>query len=516
MTDGAHGLDRTGPAAGGHERSAGGRSGDSAAPATGRSDRSGGFSESTTAPPGRLSATAAALVAAVAVLSIGVAGDFRLAAGLSVLGAVGFAAGVTRLATDDPWRVAAGMLLAVVSSGVLVVAAALGPTPTVWGLWIAVFGAAILRLRSADGGRLADAVGVLSYGLVPVWSAAFIAVLLSPLALFSRVVVEATGAVTGTSGLPTLSLLLALATLSARAALGVLPVARLTAPDDRERFRDRVGIVERALWRLGVLAALSVPAAMVFEVTALATDPALSSSVAVVAGSEPLRATLLAVAGVACVTATSAVVVRWAGGSVLERTRRGVAAGVGACLAAGAALAHGPVLDLLSWAAPPAVARLVSGLRRSPGGAATTLLVVSIALILVVATLFLLLVVTDLGLVPARTAEPAVAAAALLAAVALSAGSLPAAVVVGGVTAAMVVWDLGEYAVGIGERVPGGAPRVESVHAAGSVGAGVAVTALVAGAHGLVARVEPTGTAAAVALAAALVGGLALAAALRR
>ncbi len=484
-------LGRTGPAAGGDRPDDGG---------------SATVSPAVTADPGRTSATVALLVAVAAVLAVGVTGGFPVAALLSAAGGAALAWSVSLLATGDPVRVALGATVGAAAAVEVVAAGALGGV-VAWSLWVGVFGVALARFRP-DSGRLFDGVSVLAYGLVPLWVATLLAVVVRPAATALTTGAAAFG-VTGEFVLTTLAVLVVATTVSVRAALGVLPFAALAPRSTADRPGAAVERGRRWLLWVARLAVVSVPVAAVVEGTGAA------SGVTAVVGAPPVRMSLAAAAGGGCAVTVTVLVLRWVGGSLLERSGHGMAAGVGVALTAAVVVARGPLLSRVLAGASPSVTVAVTELRALAGGPATVLFLVAAGLVAVVVTLFLLLVLVQVGVVPRRTAAPALGTAGLLAGVVLAADGLPAAVAVGGVASAMVVWDLGEYAVGIGEEVPGGAPRVEAVHAAGSLAVGAAVTALVAGGHAAVAGVEPSGAPAVAALAAALVGALALSALLR-
>lgn len=477
-------------------------------PATGRRSSRDGPAGATPAAssasgpgPGRTSATVALVVAALATLCVGVAGGFGIAAALSVAGGTALAWAVSLVTSDDPLRVGLGAATGTVATVEVAVAGVVGG-PAAWALWVGVFGVGLVRFRPS-GGRVVDGVSVLGYGLVPLWVAAVLAVLARPAVTALVTLVTSTG--DGEAFvLTTLVLLAAVGAASVRAALGVLPLRVLAA--DRTA-RPAVERVRRWLLWVAALAAVGVPVAAVLEGAGVTVAAGLATSVA--------RLSLAAVAAGGCAVTVAVLAVRWAGGSMLSRTGSGVAAGVGVVFSAVVVAARVPVVSrTLSVASPPVTAAVVE-LRSFAGASAAALLVVAVGLVAVVVTLFSLPALVGSGVVPRRAAAPTLGVVGLLAGVVFAADGLPAPVVVGGVASAMVVWDLGEFAVGVGEEVPDGAPRTEAVHAAGSLAVGAAVTALVAGGHAAVASVEPGGASAVAALVAALVGALALSTLLR-
>lgn len=459
--------------------------------------------EATTADPGRTSATVALLVAALAAIAVGVAGGVAVAALLAVAGGAALAWAVSLLAADDPARVAAGAGVGAVAAVEVFAAGALGGL-VAWALWVGVFAAGLSRFRPTSG-RPLDGVSVLAYGLVPLWTATLLAVLARPV-----VALLTTGtALLGSAGgfaLTTLALSAVASAVSLRAALGVLPFEAIAPRSTTDRASAAVERGRHWLLWITRLAVVGVPVAAVLDGLGATGE---------VAGVSVLRVSLAVFAAGACGVTVTGLVLRWVGGSLLDRRGHGVAAGVGVGLTVVVVAARGPVLSRTLSGASPAVTAAVVELRSFAGASATALLLAAVGLAAVVVTLFSLFVLVQVGVVPRRTAAPAIGATGLLAGVVLAADGLPAAVAVGGVASAMVVWDLGEYAVGIGEEVPGGAARTEAVHAAGSLAVGVAVTALVAGGHAAVTGVEPGGAPAVAALAAALVGALSLSALLR-
>jgi hypothetical protein len=479
--------------------------------------------------PARRSAT---LSAAVAVLAGGVAGwlaGHPVPAVLALAGGVVTGVAVAALGDDDPRRVAAGVVLAA-TGAVVVLGGVVSATAVTLPLVAVGLGAATGALGALGRGRLLDAVGPLAVGSVPLGLAAGASVALPLVVDAARGVLSAALSAGGRLDLFGASVLALVAAVALREAVRSVPAVELAAREDRDRIASQVAAVDRALGRairataggVGVGLCLFVYRALV------GLPPGVADLLGALFGTPLVRGPLVAVAVAGGGVAVTAGLVRWVGAATVEGGRRVASVLAGAALAGGLVVASVPLVAV-AGALPPAAGDVVVGLDRSFGPAAAALVPPTVALLVVWTGLFALPAGVGLGLVPDRATGPAVASAGLFGVAVGVAGRAPAAAVVGVVAAGMVAWDLGEYAVGLGEEVAPppatgesttveavpGADHAEAVHAAGAVGVGVGAVLLGTGALVFARSVEPGGSTALAALAVALVGTLALVATLR-
>jgi hypothetical protein len=493
--------------------------------ATSPRDRTGGGSDgeaagvpSTGGPLVRTSTVLAAAVGSLATFLVGAAATTPLQAGALTVAGLGLAGGTTLLVGRDPVRAAGGTALSVLSACAVVAAVAAGRPVAMAALGLAAFAAPAIPLGSIGDDGVTEAAGTLVYALVPVGAFAALAVA----ARLLEAAVEASAAVTAPAdagaSLTGFAVLLLAAAGACLFALSSLPVVRLAHKRDRDRVRAGYRDLRSRLKRATVLAAASIPVSVLVWGVAEAS-PGVRSAVAplaAVTGAAPLRVGLLVVAVLGAVVGVSVRVVRWAGGGVVDLTRRGTAAAVGVGVSVLAIPLAGPLYEAATASLGARTVGLLQEFGNSIGPVATVLLAALVAVTVLVIALLALPAVVGLGLAPDRTAAPAFAAAGVLAGSALAVDAVPGYLTLGGVVAAMVVWDLGEYGVGVVEEVgDAAATRAESVHAAGTLGVGVLVGAGAVAVHALVAGVSIRGTAALAGLTVAFVGVVLLAAVLR-
>ncbi|PSQ16641.1 hypothetical protein BRD00_10295 [Halobacteriales archaeon QS_8_69_26] len=460
----------------------------------------------------------AAVLGLVGALGLGVATGTTGVALLATASATTLSVAVVLSTDGDPLRVAAGTTLGLAAMGGLAVATATGPTATTLALSAAAFGAASAPLGAVGEGRFVRGLGMFTYALVPLGTAAVASALWPAVAFLgvaSAILVrEGTAATAVFTG----SLLAAFAAAALRSGVRALPAVELAPRGRRERVRDVVEAAESTL-TLGLRYALAGVAAglVVLVLAGLGVVPdSLLGALGAVAGVEPVRWLLFATGVLGVVVSVSTRSVRLTGATLLERARRGAAVGTGTVLTLVVAVAATPLLSAAARAGPTWVEELLSAVVSVFGVVPAALLSASVLLLSAVFATVLLPGAVGMGIAPDRALGPALAAAGLLCGAALSAGTASPLAVFGAVAAGMVVWDLGEYAVGVGEEVGPAAGRTpEAVHALGSLTAGLAGVVLAVGLHSLVAGGTATGPLALAGLAAAFVGVLVLVALLR-
>lgn len=202
-------------------------------------------------------------------------------------------------------------------------------------------------------------------------------------------------------------------------------------------------------------------------------------------------------------------------------------AAVGSVVAAGALLAHAPVLHgLVAFAVdrlPPAlgdmVRQWVAGVIAYYGGGAVLLGLSAGVLGVVLGVALSLRAARLAGALPRRAAGPLVAGAGVFLASALSAPlGVPAPVALGGLVAGVLAWDAGAFASTLEREVgaAGAGRRVELVHLGGTLAVGAAGWAVALVGTWLLRSVPPrTGVPVSAALLAAAVGAVLLLVALR-
>jgi hypothetical protein len=412
-------------------------------------------------------------------VTVGVAAGATGATLLAVACGAGFAAAVAAIDGEDPVRIAAGVVVAVLSAGGVVVAAAVGPPALVAALSLAAFGSVAVPAGATGRGGLSEATATLLYVLVPTGVLAMLAVFVrsyGPLVDGTLGAIAAGGA--GQSVF-TATLLFAAACLATLVAVRALPIVRLSPKSERERVRCRVAASERALRRGATVGGLAVfGSAVLWATFGTGRDgvPVALRTVGDVAGSPLLQYPLLAVTGAGVVVAVSTLAVRQTGGSLVQLTRRGVAMVVGVGLAAALFVAHGPVYAAVLDSLGQDVAGVVTEVSGTVGELVTVLTGTILLVMAFVVGVLALPAAVGAGIAPRRGAAAAFGAAGLVLASVLAAGSVDPPVVFVGVAAGMVVWDLGEFGVGVVEEVGvESAGRGEAIHAAATLSVSVVV-----------------------------------------
>lgn len=279
-------------------------------------------------------------------------------------------------------------------------------------------------------------------------------------------------------------LLVAIAVVAVRTALGSLPLAELADETSRDDVASAVGRSRSVLASLaGVCTALSVVPVALGPGAYEGLSPGMHGALFAVTTSTGLRWLLVVVAlGGVC----AAVVPRLVRAAASERFRPDrvpvASLGAGAVLVAAVVAAHGRLASVaLDRAGEGAGRALLRPLLESVGSFALVLGIVTFGLLL--ATLVLLGVRTlgGLRLLDETAGVQLASAGVLCAAVAAAVADLHVALVVGGVAASLLAWDLGEFAATLGGEIgrAGTTRRGEFVHAAGG-GLLAAVAGLVA------------------------------------
>ncbi len=431
----------------------------------------------------------------VAALGIAAAVGGLLEALVATAGAAGIAVGLVQVFEDDPVRVGGGVGLAFVAGVVALAGVLEGPPPVVAAVAVVAFGAVSAPLQAVGGGRLSAALGVSAYGLVPLGVVAIGGVVLEPLGFFAGEALDAVSAGGPELALPGFAVFVFVAVLVVRTALRTLPVAELTAKEDRDRTRERLADADRSLTAGLKASGVGIGLAVVLTVVLSRYAPGPLEALAVPFGSAGFRVplALAAVGGALVVVGTW--VTRWAGGTLLARPRRTAALAAGSFLAVAVVVAHGPILDRVRESLSTAQAEELADFVSSFGPEVTAALIAIGALTAVFAALMAVPASVGLRIAPERATAAVVAAAGLVGAAIIVAGDAPlldgdgagAPVVFAGIVAGLVVWDLGEYAVGVAEEVEDAtAQRTELVHAAGSLGVGLVVLVGAVGVDALV------------------------------
>jgi hypothetical protein len=351
-------------------------------------------------------------------------------------------------------------------------------------------------------------------------------------AALSRWLLAPTPAVTH---LGTLSLLVAVAILSVRAAVDALPITELLADTgDGETETERIAQLQSLLWWVGAVWLAVLPVTVVTELIVgpiglrqtvgttpyqllvdLSTAPAVRATL--------VGATALAVSTVAVVRLLQ----RVARGSVVSFTRRiGPFVGGGIVTAGAIAFARPIIQGLLEWVAGRLPGAFAAMFRRSSVrvvdvfGASTVVVALSAGLIgVTAATVFGLRLALVVGYLSSGTAGYSLASAGLFVATAF-AGTVGAGLwlVFGGIVGCFVVWEMGRYGTTLGEEIGRHAPSrdAELVHAGGTLAVGLAGAGVAYGISTtmMIGR-TPTAATAVVALTGVLVGIVFLVTALR-
>lgn len=514
------GSPRSDGAAGGPPSAGEPAGGDSTAtPGTNVTDRPAPGPDATDRPtPASWGARVAAVVGGAAVLGLGAAAGIPGVAGVATASAAALAVAVVLVTGEDPLRVGAGTALGLAAMAGVVVAAASGPAALSLALSAAAFGAASTPLGAVGEGRFVRGLGMFTYALVPLGTVAVASALwpvVGVLGVATVVVVRGGG---GPTDLLTGAVLGSLAAASLRSAVRAVPAAELAPRGERGQVRTAVGAAESAL-TVGLRCALAGVAAglALLVVAGLGTVPdPLLDALAATAGAAPLRWTLLAAAVAGVVVSVSVRTVRWTGATLAERARRGAAVGAGLGLTLVLAAGATPLLAAAGRRGPAWLGRLLADVATVFGTVQAALLATSVLLLSAVFGAVVLPAAVGLGIAPDRALGPALAAAGLIAAGVLAAGTAGPVAVFGAVAAGMVAWDVGEYAVGVGEEVGSPDARTpEAVHAAGSLGTGLVAVVVAWGLQSSVAGAAAGGPLALVGLAAAFVGVVVLVALLR-
>jgi hypothetical protein len=453
---------------------------------------------------------AAATVGVLAALGLGVATGATAATLLAVVSASAFAVGVPGITGEDPVRIAAGTVLGVLSAGGVAVAAVTGPAPLVLALTLATFGAVAIPAGSVGGDRLTEATATLLYALVPPGVVAVLAIL----ARSYGPVLDGTLGTLASGGAGqsvfTASVLFAAATLSTLVAVRTVPLVRLAPKSKRDRVRGQVVAAERALRRIAMLGGLFVVASTVlWAMSGPGRDgvPALLEALGAAAGSPALQYPLLAIAGLGLVVAASTVAVRQTGGSLVQVTRRGVAMATGVVLVPVLVVGHAPLYSTVLDSLGPDLAGVVSEVSATVGQLATVLTGSVLLVMGFVVVVLALPAAVGVGIAPDRAAPAAFGAAGLVGGSILAAESVGPPVVFAGVAAGMVVWDLGEFGVGVVEEVGAdSAGRGEVIHAVATLAVSVVVVVGATLAHAVVTDVSVGGRTALAAVAVLFLG----------
>lgn len=407
-------------------------------------------------------------IAAVTVVGLALATGFVLGrptflTGLGLVAGLAVA-GVALLDRNTLGETVVGHLLFLPGGALLGLLVALTPGNPflVGGYALALVGTAAAWADVADADALEGALsqGILSYvsGLVWLFGAG---IALAAGYLGWRLVESTVATEDPTVAAVGLLLVLGAVLGAVRLSLSALPVVQLTPRARRDAVRRRLGRGERAV---SLLAALAVGAGLVSLIFTTTDSPA----VALVPGATPVVGALtsalvvwplLAVGGLALLSAAAAVAARQVTQRYDERKTKTVAAGVAGC---------GYLLVLLFGVLPGAVGLLVF----DPFLALGAVLLAPLAVLVAVGAV---LVALRAGLFPERAGGPGLAATGLvLAAVGADSMGLPAPLVFATVAGALVVWDAGSFGLGLTAEL-GHRPetrRLELYHGVFAVGVG--------------------------------------------
>ncbi|WP_276254757.1 DUF7519 family protein [Halomontanus rarus] len=275
--------------------------------------------------------------------------------------------------------------------------------------------------------------------------------------------------------------LLALAAVAVRLALATLPIVQL-APRRHEATVRRV--VDAVTDVLGVAIALcAVSFVLSLAATAGANrletvyydlSPTLHAVLSAVAESAILRLLLVQLLVVSVVLAGAVALLKVVGMRRLGDAPSRVAPAVlwGLLLVAGIAVAAPTVLESAVGTLDPAQERVVAGALEEFGPRVVGLLIAVVGLWIAGVVLLAIPAASELGFVPERTAGVRlVTSGTALATVAGAIAGLGTTFLVGGIVAAMVIWDVGEFGLGLSEELGRDAPtrHGELVHGAASV-----------------------------------------------
>lgn len=465
--------------------------------------------------PARASSLALAGIAGLLVGLLAVV-TWSASIGLAGVSAAGLAWSIRRVNRESLQSVAIGTLVGFVGSCGVVVAHLLpGAILPTFAAATTVFGAIAALTNGLGDGRALAAIRLLLFVTLAM-VAVSVAIILG---LFGAILVQMTfDTVVPANAGPDLvgfATLLTLAVVAVRSALRGLPIVELAPKADRQKITRLVETAETTLTRaLWVSIAGLVGGLFLALVLQFLTLPAIVVAlISIPAGSPILRAPLFGLIVIAGSVAVGIRILRWTGVAILDWPRESVAVGVGLAITLCLMVLSPLYADVLSTV--PGLGQLFQG--DLLGQVWVLLMLIVWAMAMVLSVLLILPLVVTFGLADGRSVGSAMAAAGLVGA-AMAVGTIthPLVVIVL-VVGAVVVWDLGEFAVGLGEevgrRVDTG--QVEGVHAAGSLGVGVLAFGLAGGAYGLVQVFTASGRIALLALAAAVAGAFLLVAAVR-
>lgn len=464
--------------------------------------------------PASASTLAAAAVVGVAVLAVALATWRPWTVLVGSLGGICSAGAIRWLDDDRPRVVAGGTVLGLVA-GCLVTLAPLVSGDAAWvalAVSLASFGAAGSVLSAVGDGKVLDGVGMLSYGILAFWLVTIAASLVPVYDDLFRVTLGVF--VPGNAGPDVFgfAVLVTLATGTVWAALRALPIVELAPKAERDDLRDALDRADRALKRATLVGFLGMGAGIAFAVllATISLPRVVLAAISLSVGNPVLRAPLFAVSVVAGSVALGAKVVERTGGTILARARRGSAVGAGVLFAIAVAVFHPVVVAVVS-----SLEGWESAFEWHP--LLVVMLLVAFGILIHALVMLGLPALVGIRLAPERAAGRAFAAAGLVAGAVAVATWVHPLVVLGLVVAGVVAWDLGEFGVGVGEEVGRrvDTTRIETVHAAGSVGVGAVALLVAGGAWGLVQVLNSSGRIALIALGAAVFGAFLLVAALR-
>jgi hypothetical protein len=419
---------------------------------------------------------------------------------------------------------------------------AVGSVFVVAGLTVGGFGAAaaVRDVLTTDALRRLTAVTAATLGIPLVAFLGLAAASVLPLTPAGEIADGLAGAAEATVLVPTptdephlisFAVLLVAAAVAARWMLGRLPVAELTPDDAVETVTATVAAVDRTLLWSGfgglLLAFVGVLAAIPSDPVFSRLPAAVTTLLVVVSNAPGLRRLFVAVTAASLLTVGVLAALRRAARTDERTLTYAVAVVGGGLLVAAASVDPARVVDALSATVldllPPDLATEFDSVATSVVefyGAQTVVLGLLLGALIVTAWMTLGLVVGAwLGFLSGRAAAAGVAGSGLFVAAALAKPlGVSAPLVLACLVVSLVVWDAGEYAVGLGREVGRRAPtrQTELVHASGSLLVGGLAAAAVFALTRSVPRLAAGGdTPVLVALAAAVAGVVSLVFALR-
>lgn len=275
--------------------------------------------------------------------------------------------------------------------------------------------------------------------------------------------------------------LLALAAVAVRLALAVLPLVQLAPGRHVATVRRVVDAVTDVLEIVIALCAVSFVLSLAaaegvnrLETVYYDLSPTLHAVLSAVAESAVLRHLLVQLIVVSVVLAGAVKLLEVVGTRRLDDAPSRVVPAVlwGFLLVVGIAVAAPSVLESVAGSLDPAQERVLAGALEEFGPLAVGLLVAVVGLWIAGVVLLAIPSASGLGFVPERTAGVRlVMGGTVLATVAGAVAGIGTTYLVGGIVAAMVIWDVGEFGLGLSEELGRDAPtrHGELVHGAGSV-----------------------------------------------